>query len=157
MRCLSLTQPWASLVAWGEKRIETRSWYTPYRGPIAIHAAKHSPRWASDLCDDEPFRSALLQHGVSHGIADLPKGAVIAVCRLVTCLPTGPARLPSPRIPAPGTAERTFGDYSAHRYMWFLADVEMLPDPVPAVGHLGLWEWPAPAEMRTAALVGAWQ
>lgn len=40
MKALSLTQPWASLVAVGAKRIETRSWRTSYRGPLAIHAAK---------------------------------------------------------------------------------------------------------------------
>ncbi len=40
MKALTLTQPWASLVAVGAKRIETRSWETNYRGTIAIHAAK---------------------------------------------------------------------------------------------------------------------
>lgn len=42
---LTLWQPWASLVAWEEKRIETRSWSTSYRGPLVIHAAK---RFAGD-------------------------------------------------------------------------------------------------------------
>jgi hypothetical protein len=40
IRALSLHQPWASLVALGVKSIETRSWSTKYRGPLAIHAAK---------------------------------------------------------------------------------------------------------------------
>lgn len=39
MRALTLWQPWASLIALGAKTIETRSWSTKYRGPIAIHAA----------------------------------------------------------------------------------------------------------------------
>lgn len=39
MKALTLRQPWASLVAVGAKRIETRSWLTKYRGPLAIHAA----------------------------------------------------------------------------------------------------------------------
>ena len=43
MKALTLTQPWASLVAIGAKRIETRSWSTPYRGLLAIHAAKGFP------------------------------------------------------------------------------------------------------------------
>ncbi len=46
IRGLTLTKPWATLVALGHKRIETRSWSTVYRGPIAIHAAKGLPRWA---------------------------------------------------------------------------------------------------------------
>ncbi|HVM07165.1 MAG TPA: ASCH domain-containing protein [Acidimicrobiales bacterium] len=40
MKAISLWQPWASLIAYGVKTIETRSWSTPYRGRIAIHAAK---------------------------------------------------------------------------------------------------------------------
>jgi len=40
MKALTLTQPWATLVILGVKRIETRGWATPYRGRIAIHAAK---------------------------------------------------------------------------------------------------------------------
>lgn len=34
MRGLSLTQPWATLVAIGAKKIETRSWTTTYRGAL---------------------------------------------------------------------------------------------------------------------------
>ena len=34
VKALTLTQPWATLVAIGAKRIETRSWSTRYRGPL---------------------------------------------------------------------------------------------------------------------------
>lgn len=43
MKGLSLWQPWATLVGVGLKRVETRSWATSYRGPLAIHAAKRRP------------------------------------------------------------------------------------------------------------------
>jgi hypothetical protein len=36
MKALTLIQPWASLVAIGAKRVETRGWRTSYRGPLAI-------------------------------------------------------------------------------------------------------------------------
>jgi len=39
MKCLSLRQPWASLVAAGRKTIEVRSWCTRYRGPVVICAS----------------------------------------------------------------------------------------------------------------------
>ena len=39
MKALSLRQPWASLIANGHKTIETRTWRTRYRGPLAIHAS----------------------------------------------------------------------------------------------------------------------
>lgn len=69
MKALTLWQPWASLVALGAKRIETRSWSTTYRGPLAIHAAARKPevpnedgwigaynlgRWADDLRHADP-------------------------------------------------------------------------------------------------------
>jgi hypothetical protein len=40
VKALTVRQPWASLIACGAKTIETRSWRTSYRGPIAIHAGK---------------------------------------------------------------------------------------------------------------------
>lgn len=37
--CLSLWQPWARL--WLEvKNVENRGWYSAYRGPLLVHAAK---------------------------------------------------------------------------------------------------------------------
>ncbi len=59
MKALTLTQPWATLVAIGAKCIETRSWRTSYRGPLAIHAAKGFPKAAWNLCLGQPFKSAL--------------------------------------------------------------------------------------------------
>ncbi len=38
MKALSIRQPWASLIARGEKTIEVRSWSTSYRGPLLICA-----------------------------------------------------------------------------------------------------------------------
>lgn len=39
MRALSVRQPWAHLIASGEKSIEVRSWGTAYRGPLLIVAS----------------------------------------------------------------------------------------------------------------------
>ncbi len=60
MRCITLTQPWATLVAIGAKTIETRSWGTKYRGELAVHAAKGFPKEAQHLCFQEPFRHILM-------------------------------------------------------------------------------------------------
>ena len=38
VRAISLWQPWATLIANGHKRYETRAWRTAYRGPLLIHA-----------------------------------------------------------------------------------------------------------------------
>lgn len=40
VKCISLWQPWASLMACGAKFVETRDWPTHVRGPICIHAAQ---------------------------------------------------------------------------------------------------------------------
>ena len=39
MKTLSIRQPWASLIVEGFKDVENRSWRTPIRGEIAIHAS----------------------------------------------------------------------------------------------------------------------
>ncbi len=44
MKAITIWQPWASLIACGAKKFETRSWATNYRGPIAIHVAKKDVR-----------------------------------------------------------------------------------------------------------------
>jgi hypothetical protein len=41
--CLSMHQPWASLLVAGIKRLEGRSWGTSHRGRLWIHAAAHEP------------------------------------------------------------------------------------------------------------------
>lgn len=145
MKALSLTQPWATLVASGAKRIETRSWPTSYRGPLAIHAAKGFPREAQEVCFEEPFASALLRAGIRVP-NDLPRGAVVAVARLAGIQPTVlTLNEPHPLAPAPDSDEWAFGDYGPRRFMWFIEGVQALPEPIPAKGALGLWEWTPPS------------
>jgi hypothetical protein len=50
VKALTLHQPWASAIAEGIKTIETRSWSTSYRGPLAIHAGK-STDWEGVAID----------------------------------------------------------------------------------------------------------
>ena len=40
VKALSLKQPWANMIAAGEKTIETRKWPTDYRGPLLIVSSK---------------------------------------------------------------------------------------------------------------------
>lgn len=40
MKALSVKQPWANMIASGEKTIETRTWATPYRGELIIVSSK---------------------------------------------------------------------------------------------------------------------
>lgn len=143
MKGLSLTQPWASLVAFGEKTIETRSWQTRYRGPVAIQAAKAFPRDAMEACHHEPFRSVLAKHG--QRVATLPRSAIVCVVDLIDCVPfTDPVpKLPLIRragelVPL-GEHELAFGDFSAGRFGFVFANVRRLNEPLPFSGALGLW------------------
>lgn len=153
---LTLTQPWASLVAIGAKKIETRSWSTSYRGPLAIHAAKGMPTSAVECCVSEPFLSVLQAAGFMPPefpldrpydvMAWFPRGKVVAVCGLVDCLPIkiysiGDSAINGTSYPLPAEPERSFGDYSVGRFAWLLADIRALPTPIPAKGALGLWEY----------------
>ena len=143
MKALSLTQPWASLVALGHKQIETRSWSTKYRGLLAIHAAKGFPATARQVAyHEEPFRTVLSE---AHLIPtqrtgmvpeNLPRGAIIAVAELVDVRPTEEL---AEQITA---HERAFGDYSPGRYAWLLCNIRALPEPISARGQLGLFDVP---------------
>ncbi len=59
MKALSIKQPWANMIARGEKTIETRLWYTSYRGPLLIVSSKKP--------------------------AIAPAGSALAVATLVSC------------------------------------------------------------------------
>jgi hypothetical protein len=43
MKALSVKQPWANLIASGEKTIETRTWATDYRGELLIVSSRKPP------------------------------------------------------------------------------------------------------------------
>ncbi len=128
-RALSLTQPWATLVVTGAKRVETRSWRTPYRGWLGIHASKSFPRWARELCLEEPFLSAL--HGLRPD--DLSRGALLGGVKLLDCVPTEGVELVGI-----SDREQAFGDYGHGRYGWLL-DRATVFEPRPMRGALGLW------------------
>jgi hypothetical protein len=137
MRVLSFTQPWASLVCLGEKKIETRSWKSWYFGPILIHASKSFPKWAKECCEEEPFYSALRPRGI-YAYPELACGHIIGMAELVSCSNTEDIRW---KLTAEDLKEQAFGDYSPGRYGWFLENAQFLPKPVLAKGALGLWKF----------------
>lgn len=156
MKTLSISQPYATLIAVGAKKIETRSWYTLYRGPLAIHAAKGFPKWARSICGEPRFHEALWRAGYELGVQSsdcLPVGAIVATCRLVDCkrivtnahmfnvTGASSAYRASNELAPPGQPELSFGDYAHGRYAWMLEDVVRMLEPIPAKGALGLWEW----------------
>lgn len=104
MKALTLHQPWATLVAEGSKTIETRSWSTKYRGPLAIHAGKSTEwdgfkigAWTTHVAFADPpeirrlgsvRNGELVPDRYECGLAaPAPLGAVVVVVELVDVVP----------------------------------------------------------------------
>lgn len=145
IKAVTIWQPWASLIAWGEKRFETRSWPTKYRGLIAIHAAK---RWGWEQREvverRKPYIEAISKHismnWEGERLHQLPLGHVVAVAKLVDVYKADDVCY------LYTDKEKEFGDFRAGRYAWRLEFVTPI-DPTPAKGAQGLWWWQVPPSL----------
>ena len=133
MKTLTIIQPWASLIALGEKHIETRSWRTNYRGQLAIHAGKKVDK---AVFSQPYYREILEKYGITP--ENIPTSCVLAVCELKDVQTSEQLR------PIISEQEKAFGDYSPNRFGWLLEKISPLENPLPAKGMLGLWECPIP-------------
>ena len=132
MKAVTISQPYASIIASGEKWIENRTWPTSYRGAIAIHAGK-----GTQYLDKDELK-------------EYPSGCVIAVGKLVACIDLTKiecmGHLPEyqdERIP--GTKNITWAKALEHEHCegpwcWILEDVRAV-EHVPVRGAQGLWEY----------------
>ena len=130
MKAISLWQPWATAIVVGNKRIETRSWPTKYRGPLAIHAAK---RW-----DKDQKEFASVEYTLRRLPKRLPFGAIVAVAMLIDVRPT--FVLLGESLVSP--IEKIYGDYGQGRWGWIFSEIYPLPEPIPFRGAQGLFNVP---------------
>lgn len=139
MKVITLIQPWATLITLGEKKIETRSWKTKYRGDLLIHAGKKIDK---DICNTEPYKSILAKHGYDSN--NLPTGVILSRCNLTNCLEmakdTGKYAVLEDNTIVENN-EYEFGFYDVGRYGWVLDDVKSLDSPIKAKGQLNLWNY----------------
>jgi hypothetical protein len=160
MKAITMTQPWATLLAVGANRIETRSWPTNYRGPLAIHTAMAFPKYAVELCRQQPYAGALAAAGY-HSAADLPRGQIISVGVLDDLLrcdeSTEKSVIQQSEDGLLPPHEVAFGDFSAGRFGFVLSGMRVLPSPIPARGMLGLWTVPPATEDQIMTQLGALQ
>lgn len=157
MKAISLHQPWASAVALGSKRVETRHWATKYRGPLAIHAAKrlnkneliyHACTW--NWCG--ALAAAGKQMGDGKSLWDLlPFGAIVATCELMDCRPSGSFtgdEIDAARRPdgvfndSLDWTERQMGNFELGRFGWVLDKIQPLAAPIPFKGLQGFFNVP---------------
>ena len=145
IKALSLWQPWASLVALGVKRYETRSWATNYRGPLLICAAKGGLCTGAilELIEKEPaFQKALeLLLPPDHKnlipydyLWGMKWGCALAIVELSICY-----EMPNNYLLEKIKDELPFGDFSAGRFAWKLENVRAIK-PFPVKGCQGLFE-----------------
>jgi Protein of unknown function (DUF4031) len=137
---ISLTQPWATLMACAAKTIETRSW-KPYLKPgaiVAIHAAKSMPIDAQELLENEPFRRVLYAaHEAGFWTDRLPRGAVVALARFQGAKATLGGGIDYDHM---REEEYQFGNYSDGRFGLYFSDVVAI-EPIEVSGALGFWKW----------------
>jgi activating signal cointegrator 1 len=156
VKALSLWEPWASLIMTGAKTIETRSWYTGYRGPLLICAAKGGLSKSNlvDCLDDpviqkglaplkgapsyignqEALRSSTTKSVPLVGPENLHFGHAVALVKLQSCLKTN--CLPLKRW----ELEKDYGDFHPGRYAWVTSDTIPIDFPLPVKGMQGLFE-----------------
>lgn len=141
MIALTLWQPWASAIATGYKRFETRTWHTKHRGLLAIHAGRNTSTDALDEFRASPWKPEF---------GAIENGCIVAVAELVACHKivheAGGYYIHPPGdaggkwgVPHYGSFERRLGSYRAGRYAWELQHVIALPAPVYCGGRQGLW------------------
>lgn len=121
MKGLTIHQPFAELIARGQKLVENRTWHTHFRGELAIHAGL-----SADWLGKSP-------HVSRADAAELPRGVIVAVVRVVDCVKV--EDLSGGLFPAsPAMLEFAFGPWC-----WILDEVRRLDTPIAATGMQGLW------------------
>lgn len=179
---ITLREPFATLVARGVKRYETRSWATEHRGVLLVHAS-------AGYSGEDHAAAVRLMGELSTGLgaelmrtlrkrpADsfrLTRGHVLAVAWLAGChlMQPGPEGYQvgyqfDLHDPAWQTGEgelqvrttitqteRRCGYWDQGRYAWELQHVQLLPQALPAKGALQLWRF-EPPERHAAEVVAA--
>ena len=123
-RVLSIRQPWAWAILAEKKRVENRTWDTPYRGEVYLHASRALDRQGV----------AWLVEELRLRVPDpLPLGAIVGTCVLKDVITKD--------------RERSYGEWFCGPYGLFLARPRALPRPIPFLGKLGLFTAP-PALVR---------
>jgi len=137
IKALTISQPWASLIASGEKWVENRHWQTGYRGPLAIHAGKGT------------------QYLTRRELREYPSGCIVAIATMRTCVLLEFANEKHAAGDVPhsmirdglGSADLECllqHEYSEGPYCWILGDIRRLEEPIPCRGAQGLWDWRIP-------------
>lgn len=124
IKALTISQPFAELIASGEKWVENRNWQTSYRGPLAIHAGSGT------------------QYLTKRELAEYATGAIVATAELIACVNIN-AFTPADEqelLRYGWTAEDVLEHpHCEGPYAWVLYEVRRCAEPYPIAGKQGLW------------------
>lgn len=163
MKALTVQQPWAWAIIYGDKNIENRTQAWTYRGPLAIHAGA---RLSQRGMDSPLIGAAARRLGYHSHAPELLTAAILGVVDLVDVHHAEPEPDCNCMVPflegagnhSPGCAvfkgccespwaEREYVEHGGRtrRQITHLvcANPRPLPEPIPWRGALGLWTPPA--------------
>ena len=128
MKVISIKEPFATLIRNGDKKIETRSWKTNYRGELFIHAS--GKNIAKEFLINDYVVSLIDGLNMNYG-------KIICRGNLVDCVYMDEKFLNSIKE---DEKEFKLGLYELGRYAWIFENVEPIY-PIPAKGQLNIWNY----------------
>lgn len=125
LRCLSVKDPWITLIGAGVKRYEIRSQATNYRGWVVLCSSLKD-------ADTREARAAIeAWKRLTHGTwVPARKGRALYLARLIDCVPCTRKHAKGACLPASALVGK---------FAWVFADATPLPHPWPVSGVLGLF------------------
>lgn len=146
--CISVHQPWASLIAHGLKGAKAAPCRIRHRGLVGIHACRTRGGQTRDALMDEDLRAGMALAGIPHDplspegfSVGTPFGVVVGTAELYGCVAVGDAE--------PEVLEdlRRYGDYGPGSHVWLFRDARPLAEPYPARGNIVPWREDLPASL----------
>ncbi len=128
MKCLTIKEPYASLIKNNIKHIETRTWNTSYRGKLYIHAGK------SKLAKNLSLDLQKLIKGM-----DFKYSEIICECELKDVIYMTEEFIQD--IKNNHYEEYICGNYQVGNYAWLLTNVKPLNKPLKIKGKLSIWNY----------------
>lgn len=129
MKAITVLEPWASLIVFGPKRIENRSWLATYRGNLAIHAGK-----SLRLLRDPEILALAARFGVTATMCKERAGCLLGWTALLDCVPIAKVRA---------------NPFALGPWCFLLDEPTALTTPLPWKGQLSFFD--VPDELLVAA------
>lgn len=126
--CLSMHQPWASLLVKGIKRVEGRSWYTPHRGRLWIAAAGKRPTPQEIAQVEAMYRQ--IYRKIPQFPKEYPTGCLLGCVHMTDCLSQDQFKEEYPQI----------SEESASPFVFICSNPQELIVKFPMKGKHKIWK-----------------